>query len=122
MIDINSYTGLPFDFRTRGCWHHVRNVRADAGLETPKFDAASPKEIQAAFDAGHMDAKGLTQVDSPQNLDAVLMARRQGNRLLWHAGVYFDGMVSHCDMAARQVMLEPFSDILQKHERVELWR
>jgi hypothetical protein len=69
-----------------------------------------------------MDAKGLTQVDSPQNLDAVLMARRQGNRLLWHAGVYFDGMVSHCDMAARQVMLEPFSDILQKHERVELWR
>lgn len=121
-MNINSYTGLPYDFRRRNCWHHVRNVRRDAGLETPEFDVISPKQIDAAFAAGRSDTKGLTQEDSPQNFDAVLMAKRVGSRLVWHAGVYYNGLVSHCELAARQVKLEPLVDLRQQYSRIEFWR
>lgn len=121
-MNINDYTGLPYDFRRRNCWHHVSNVRADAGLKTPEFDVISPRQIGDAFDAGHADTKGLTQVTEPLDFDAVLMAKRVGSRLVWHAGVYYKGDVSHCALAARQVKLEPLADIRQQYSEVEFWR
>lgn len=121
-MNINDYTGLPYDFRRRNCWHHVRNVRADAGLSTPEFDVISPRQIDDAFDAGHADTKGLIQQDTPQNFDAVLLAKCVGSRLVWHAGVYFNGLVSHCELAARQVKLEPLADLRQHYHKVEFWR
>lgn len=121
-MNIHEYTGLPYSFSQRNCWHHVRNVRADAGLATPEFDAATPAGIEAAFDGGHADTKGLTQVQDPQDLDAVLMATRRGKRMIWHAGVYWQGMVSHCEMAAKQVRLEKLSAIAERYERIEFWR
>lgn len=121
-MNINDYTGLPYNFRTRNCWHHVRNVRRDAGLETPEFDVISPAQIQAAFDDGHAYPKGLEQVFEPHNFDAVLMAQKVAGRLVWHAGVYFDGFVSHCELAARQVRLEPLSDLRSRFSEIEFWR
>lgn len=121
-MNINDYTGLPYDFRRRNCWHHVQNVRGDAGLKTPAFDVMSPKQINAAFDGGHKNPGGLVRRYSPFNFDAVLMGRRVGSRLVWHAGVYFDGMVSHCELAARQVKLEPLTDIMQQYSEIEFWR
>lgn len=55
-------------------------------------------------------------------MDAVLMATRRGKRMIWHAGIYWQGMVSHCEMAAKQVRLEPLSAIAERYERIEFWR
>lgn len=121
-MNINDYTGLPYDFRRRNCWHHVRAVRADAGLQTPEFDVISPRQINDAFDAGHANTKGLVRVETPQNYDAVLMGRRLGKRIVWHAGVYFEGLVSHCALISKQVKLEPLTDLRQQYTEIEYWR
>lgn len=121
-MNITEYTGTRYDFRNYNCWHHVSRVRADAGLETPVFDVATPAAINAAFDAGRADPKELRRADIPQNFDAVLMASRHAGRLIWHAGIYFDGMVSHCDRAARQVKLETLRDLTARYQRIEFWR
>lgn len=121
-MSITDYTGARYDFRTYNCWHHVRRVREDAGLTTPSFDVASPANIAEAFEKGHRDPAGLKQHDTPQNFDAVLMGCRVGSRIVWHAGVYFDGMVSHCELQARQVRLESLADIKDRYPNIEFWR
>ncbi len=121
-MNIADYTGLPYDFRRRNCWHHVRNVRADAGLETPAFDVISPRQIDAAYDAGHRDSKGLTRQQTPQNFDAVLMGRRANGRIVWHSGVYYEGLVSHCELASRQVRLDRLEDLKDLYTEIEFWR
>ena len=121
-MNIASYTGLPYDFRRRNCWTHVQDVRRDAGLETPTFDVKYPTQIDEAFNAGHADPKGLTQVDAPENYDAVLMGLHHGNRIVWHAGVYYDSLISHCELSARQVRLEPLADIKERYPEIQFWR
>lgn len=121
-MNINAYTGKAYNFRTYNCWHHVRAVRADAGLETPEFDVVSPKDINAAFDGGHADTKGLIRANTPSNYDAVLLGIRTGNRIVWHAGVYYDGFISHCALYARQVKLDSLSDLRQEYTEIEFWR
>lgn len=121
-MNINHYTGLPYDFRNYNCWHHTRAVRKAEGLATPLFDVKSPTDIANAFDRGHADPKGLTKQLSPQNYDVVLMCAKHGSRTIWHAGVYFDGMVSHCELSARQVKLEYLNDIKERYMEIEFWR
>ena len=72
-MNINDYTGLPYNFKTRNCWHHVRAVRADEGIDTPAFDVATPSGADAMFAEGFRDSRGLARVDDPQDFDAVLM-------------------------------------------------
>lgn len=119
---INSFTGKPYNFRTYNCWTHVRAVRSAAGFTTPDFDVSAPTMINAAFDAGHDDSKGLTKHSAPQNFDAVLLGIRHAGRIVWHAGVYYDGMVSHCELASRQVRLEPLSEMKERFTEIEFWR
>lgn len=121
-MNITEYTGARYDFRTYNCWHHVRRVRADAGLDTPVFDVVSPSKIEDAFTQAHEDPCGLVRADIPQNFDAVLMGCRLGSRIIWHAGVYFDGMVSHCELMARQVKLESLPDVKDRYPYIEFWR
>lgn len=121
-MNINAYTGKPYNFRTYNCWHHVIAVRRDAGLETPEFNVTSPTQINDAFEDGHAATKGLRQVFVPQNYDAVLMGVKTGGRIVWHAGVYFDGMVSHCALHARQVKLDALSDLKDTYTEIEFWR
>ncbi|HID7510321.1 TPA: hypothetical protein ACXHW4_004220 [Enterobacter hormaechei] len=121
-MNINDYTGRAYNFRRYNCWQHVREVRRDAGMETPEFDVISPTQIQAAFDDGHAAPKGLEQVFEPKNFDAVLMCQKVAGRLVWHAGVYYEGFVSHCELAARQVRLEPLSDLKLRYPEIEFWR
>lgn len=121
-MNINDYTGLPYDFRKRNCWHHVRNVRADAGLETPAFDVAYPHGAQDMFEQAHADSRGLTKVPEPQDYDAVLLGYDHGNRVIWHSGVYYKGYISHCERAAKQVKLEALTDIARRYPRIEFWR
>lgn len=121
-MNINDYTGLRYDFRKRNCWHHVRNVRADAGIDTPAFDVLYPTAAQDMFAAGHVDSKGLVKVENPRNFDAVLLGYKHGGRIIWHSGVYYDGYVSHCERAAKQVKLETLIDIRKRYPRIEFWR
>lgn len=121
-MNVAGYTGKPYNFRTYNCWHHVRAVRADAGLETPEFNVMSPRDINQAFDDGHAATKGLEQVFIPNNFDAVLLGVKTGGRIVWHAGVYFEGLVSHCAMYAKQVKLDALSDLRQVYTEIEFWR
>lgn len=114
---LSEYTGLAYCFKTRNCWHHVINVRKDFGLETPDFDCTKPELSDSVFIQGHCDTKGMQQIDAPESLCAVLMCI-DGR---WHSGVYFDGMVSHCDMYARQVRLDSLESLKRLSERVEFW-
>lgn len=119
---ITDYTGTPYNFRRYNCWHHVRKVRADVGLPTPAFDVTSPTAINAAFDAGHADPKGLVQVSEPQNYDAVLLGSHHAGRIIWHAGVYYEGFVSHCALASRQVRLDALADLKEEYSEIQFWR
>lgn len=121
-MNITQYTGKAYNFRTYNCWHHVRAVRADVGLDTPEFNVLSPRDINQAFEDGHAATKGLRQVFVPQNFDAVLLGTKTGSRIVWHAGVYFEGLVSHCALYARQVKLEALSDLKRVYSEVEFWR
>lgn len=121
-MSITDYTGLPYDFRRYNCWHHVRRVRGDVGLSTPTFDVTSPTTIASAFEAGHSDPKGLERATSPQNYDAVLLGTYHRGRVVWHAGVYYDGMVSHCELASRQVRLDRLDDLRDTYQEIEFWR
>lgn len=121
-MNITDYTGIPYNFRTYNCWHHVRAVRHDAGLDTPRFDVTTTAAINSAFDVGHIDPKGLTKVAQPNNFDAVLMGVRHAGRIVWHSGVYFDGFISHCELSARQVKLEALSEIQERYPLIEFWR
>ena len=121
-MNINYYTGRRYDFRRYNCWHHVRRVRGDAGIATPAFDVATPSGADAMFAEGFRDSRGLVRVYTPQDFDAVLMGERHGSRIVWHSGVYYGGCVSHCELAARQVKLEPLADISARFQEIQFWR
>lgn len=122
-MNINLYTGLPYDFRKRNCWHHVINVRADAGIPTPRFDVVSPAVANEMFLSGqHRDSKGLVQVYEPQEFDVVLMGYPHGGRIVWHSGVYYKGCISHCERAAKMVKLEAIHDIRKRYPEIQFWR
>lgn len=121
-MNINDYTGRRYDFRRYNCWHHVRQVRDDAGIATPAFDVATPSGADAMFAEGLRDSRGLVRVYTPQDFDAVLMGERHGSRIVWHSGVYYGGCVSHCELAARQVKLEALADISARFQEIQFWR
>ena len=39
-MNITDYTGRRYDFRRYNCWHHVRAVRAEAGVGRGGFALA----------------------------------------------------------------------------------
>lgn len=119
---ISLYTGLPYDFRRYNCWHHVRAVRGDVGLPTPEFSVTSPVLANAEFETGRADPQGFAPYPTPNDYDIVLMGETTGDRVVWHAGVYYGGYISHCSRASRQVRLDSLADIKTEYERVEFWR
>lgn len=119
---ISDYTGIPYNFREYNCWHHVMHVREDQGIYTPEFDAISPADIDEAFTKGFADTKGLVQVYEPKNFDVVLLQFRHASSFKWHSGVYYDGMISHCERASKQVKIESIKDISKRYTRLEFWR
>lgn len=121
-MNITDYTGKAYNFRSYNCWHHVAKVRHDVGLYTPDFNVASPAQINAAFDEGLKNPKGLSRQQTPENFDIVLLGFKHAGRIVWHSGVYFEGNVSHCERGAKQVKFEPLSDLKNTYSEVEFWR
>lgn len=115
MNKLAKYTGLAYNYQTYNCWHHVRAVRRDAGIDTPEFDCRTPELIEAS----RKQTKGMVKIENPEPYCAVLMYTK---REKWHAGVYLDGLISHCDRNARQVRIDTLKSINKIAERVEFWR
>lgn len=122
MNPLTEYTGKAYNFLTYNCWHHVKAVRAKVGMTTPQFDCTSPSFINDTFINAHDNSKGLTQSETPSDYCAVLISSKRGMRVLWHSGVYLDGIVSHCDRFSRQVRTDTLKSIIEKSERVEFWQ
>ena len=116
MNSLAKYVGIAYEYRTYNCWHHVREVRADAGLKTPEFDCVSHDCEYGIFELGR-ETKAMWQLETPQNYCAVLML----NGKEWHSGVYCDGYVSHCDRNAKQVRLDSLAALTKRCDIVEFW-
>lgn len=116
MNPLANYVGIAYDYRTYNCWHHVRAVRDDAGLQTPEFDCVSPDDELGLFELGR-NSEAMWQLEEPQNYCAVLMHNNDG----WHSGVYCDGYVSHCDRNAKQVRLDSLAALTKRCDIVEFW-
>lgn len=123
MKNITEYTGKPYS-RKYACWDHVHAVRTDADLPTPRYDVQSDSvfEAQALFAKARDESTELQLTNTPQDYDVILMAARWNDRLMWHSGVYYKGLVSHCCNASKQVKLESLEDIKKRFCEVEFWR
>ena len=117
------YVGKPYSFRNYNCWDHAAKVRSDNNIKTQAFKA---KTIDNAFKVitaemqkiGH----GLTKVDSPINFDIAIVHKKQGERFVYHCGVYFDGGISHASRQLGQVVYEPLTEFKKGFEGVVFWR
>ena len=123
MPDISSYTGKPYSFKRYNCWDHAVAVRKDNGIKTKAF---SPKSMSNAFKIITAEMQrldhGLTLVDAPQNYDVVIIKKACCEPAVYHCGVWFNGMVSHCSRDAGQVIMEPIQAFSAGYERVTFWR
>jgi len=104
------------------CWLHVVKVRKDAGLDTKLFTSGSATalSIARAFKAGRADKKnGLTVVSSPQDYD-IIIGTKKG--VLPHAGVYYDGYITHCGAGRGAVCTTEYKEFISTYGAVEIWR
>lgn len=86
------YVGTPWDAAENHCWAFCRRIwREVFGVEVPEalVDGGSPLAARRAFGQGH---EGWQPVDTPQEGDAVLMAK---GRHPCHVGVWAAGGVLH---------------------------
>ncbi|KAF2282283.1 hypothetical protein GH714_044127 [Hevea brasiliensis] len=78
----------------RNCWHHVINVRADAGWRHHFRRSFTPAAANDMFLSGqHQTARAYSGL-RPQDLDAVLMGCRHGGRIVLAFRVYYKGYIS----------------------------
>ena len=117
------YIGKPYDFRTFNCWHYVSQVRKDCGIKTKMF---KPRTMTDAFEVITAQMaivdNGLTLVDEPQNLDIVIIEKKNGKRKISHCGIYHEGYVGHCDNNFGAVRYQEYNEFIKGYERVTFWR
>lgn len=108
--------GLPYELGGHGpdafdCWGFFRYVQATHyGRDVPEIGVPATVQAQAHTLAGHPERANWTQVDRPEDGDAVLMARRQHPA---HIGVWIEANggagVLHCMQGAGVVFMPPSS-------------
>lgn len=96
------YIGLPWVAQEHDCWAFFRKVqREQFGIEVPAFDAdALDRMACARAVAGNPERNKWTRVETPQEGDAVLMARAKYPS---HVGIWIaadGGGVLHCMQGA----------------------
>lgn len=123
MFDFTPYIGKPYSFRDYHCFDHVCAVRKDAGIKTPEF---RPSTLDGAYDliTEQVDCgeHGLTLVDKPQNFDVVICHKMRKGKPIYHCGIWYNGFINHCSLAAKQVIHEPFREFKKSYEGVTFWR
>ena len=117
------YNGIAYSFRNYNCYDHVVRVRKDNGIKTKLF---KPRNIDTAFSVISAEMQkldhGLTKADTPENYDIVFVSKTISGRKVHHCGIYFDGLVSHCDRTAKQVRMEQLADFSATYEAPTFWR
>ena len=120
---MNEYNGIYYSFRNYNCYDHAVKVRKDKGIKTRLF---KPKNMDNAFKQITAEMQkldnGLTKTDDPQNYDIVMAMRIYSKRKVYHCGIYFNGMVSHCDRQAKQVRMQTLSEFSESYKEVTFWR
>lgn len=125
IIDINFYTGKRYGFMTYNCWQHVVAVRKAAGIKTKMYTVASMARgvVASEFNTEQIrNEHGLILVTEPKNFDIVIFKRSVAGTDYYHAGIWFNGWVSHCCNVAKQVIFEPLREAIKNKREVELWR
>ena len=116
------YIGKPYSFRSFNCWDYVSLVREDNNIKTKQFQ---PLNLDNAFDIitaemqklGH----GLSLVNSPRNFD-IIIVKKLGERTIYHCGIYYNGDVMHCSLAAKQVIKQTYNDFKKGYDELTIWR
>jgi len=117
------YIGLPYSFSRFNCWDFVVIVRKDNGL---KCDVFRPKKLREAFnlimDHLHGDHAGLEKVKSLQNYDIIMCEKEFGKDSTFHCGIFYNGLVYHCDRSKGQVTYDNLDDFSEPYKSVTFWR
>jgi len=116
MIDINSYTGKRYGFMSYNCWQHVVAVRHAVGIKTKMYVAKTDTvgEISLTFDIIlHENKNNFISMTELKNYDIVIFKRPVAGINYYHAGVWFNGWVSHSCSVARQVVFEPLREAVK---------
>lgn len=111
--------GTPYSFRSFNCYDYVSKIRKDNNIKTSLF---KPSNMRNAFELieaqmqklGH----GLLKVDSPENFDIAFV--REGK--VYHCGLYYDGNITHCSRALKQVVCEPLEEFKKPYSECTFWR
>lgn len=122
-MEITDYNGMAYSFRSYNCWDHAVAVRKDFGIKTKLF---APSNLESAFAVITAEMQkldhGLVSAETPQNFDVVIAGKMTSKRMVYHCGIYFNGMISHCDRYAKQVRMESLDDFKAGFEGVTFWR
>lgn len=117
------YIGIPYSFRDFNCWDFVVKARQDNGMSTKHF---KPRNLGSAFDVIEAEMQkldsGLMLVESPQNFDIVMCEDRTLKKNRYHCGLYFNGLVFHCEKTRGQVVCDYFNAFKGMFGRVTFWR
>lgn len=124
MVDINGlYLGKAYSFKDFNCWHYVSKVRKDNGINTKQFYVSN---MASAYDKITNEMRrvdhGLVKVESPQNLDIIIVHKTHNGKTVYHCGLLHNGNVAHCSREARQVRYQSYKDFIKGYEGAVIWR
>ena len=116
------YIGKAYSFRDFNCWDYVSLIREENNIKTKQYQ---PLNLSNAFDLITAEMQklgnGLTLINSPQDFSIVIGSRKNNNKFLYHCGLYYQGMVMHCDRNLRQVVSEPYNEFTSKFQDFKIW-
>ena len=105
------------------CWDFVVKVRKDNGIDCEVF---RPKKLREAFAiiSNHLESNrvGFKKVTELQNFDIIVCDKNMGKSSIFHCGIFFDGMVYHCDRGKGQVTFDSVDVFTKQYESVTFWR
>jgi len=110
---------------TYNCWQHVVTVRRAVGIKTKMYTLVSMAAgvVASKFNTERTrNEHGLELVIHPKNYDIVIFIRPVAGTDYYHAGIWFDGWVSHSCNVAKQVIFQPLQEAVKNRREVELWR
>ncbi|TMM79835.1 hypothetical protein FGD18_23805, partial [Salmonella enterica subsp. enterica serovar Heidelberg] len=82
-------------------------------------DGDNARAIESGGGDGRANGEGLGRAFHAQSFGRVLLGVKHRGGIVWHAGVYYEGMVSHCELASRQVRLDSLEDLKDTYSEIE---
>lgn len=115
--------GKPYSFRFYNCWDYVVDIRNQAGIDTPLFSVRKMSDAAKKIESEmHNVDHGLKKVESPKNFDVVIGFRMFKGKRLFHCGIWYNGLINHCCLGAKQVVSQEQREFIRDYEAITLWR